>query len=231
METADTRTIGVIGTEPFLRLQKSHVLVFGIGGVGGYCAEALVRSGIGELTIVDHDCVSVSNLNRQLIALHSTLGEKKVDVMSRRLKDIRPDLKIHAVDAFYLPDHGMDPLFDKVDYIVDAIDTITAKLDLVEKAKQYQIPLISCMGTGNKMDPSQLKVADIYATHTCPLCRVMRHELRKRNIDRLKVVFSEETPHKAVSDMGRTPGSLIFVPGSAGLLLASEVVWDLMKKS
>lgn len=231
METADTRTLSVIGQDNMELLENSRVVLFGIGGVGGYCAEALVRSGIGHLILVDHDCVSVSNLNRQIVALHSTLGYKKVDVMCQRLKDIRPELEVTGLDTFYLPDQNLDYLFEQADYIIDAIDTVTAKIDLVQKAKQYGVPIVSCMGTGNKIDPTRLQVADIYQTHTCPLCRIMRHELRKRQITDLKVVFSDEMPKKVDTGSGRTPGSLVFVPGSAGLLLASVVVQDLMKKS
>lgn len=231
MESADTRTLSVIGKENFERLQNSHIVLFGIGGVGGYCAEALARVGIGHLTIVDHDSVSVSNLNRQIVALHSTLGYKKVDVMCQRLKDIRPDIQMEGLDTFYLPSQDLDYLFEHADYIIDAIDTVTAKIDLVQKANQFNVPIISCMGTGNKIDPTRLQVADIYQTHTCPLCRIMRHELRKRQITNLKVVFSDEMPKKADEGSSRTPGSLVFVPGSAGLLLASVVVQDLMKKS
>ena len=231
METADTRTLSVIGQDNMELLKNSRVVLFGIGGVGGYCAEALVRSGIGHLILVDHDCVSVSNLNRQIVALHSTLGYKKVDVMCQRLKDIRPELEVTGLDTFYLPDQNLDYLFEQADYIIDAIYTVTAKIDLVQKAKQYGVPIISCMGTGNKIDPTRLQVADIYQTHTCPLCRIIRHELRKRQITDLKVVFSDEMPKKVDIGSGRTPGSLVFVPGSAGLLLASVVVQDLMKKS
>lgn len=230
------RTQMLIGQDGLNRLLKAHVLVFGIGGVGSAAAEALVRSGIGHITVVDSDTVDITNLNRQVLATHSTLGLKKTEAMRRRLLDISPHCEVTAFCHFYLP--GQEGgIFDFCyDYIIDAIDTVSAKIDLVMKARQLSIPIISSMGTGNKFDPSRLAVADIYQTHTCPLCRVMRAELRKRGIESLKVVFSDEEPVKPVfvqqseePPMARrsTPGSTAFVPPAAGLLMASEVVRSL----
>lgn len=224
----DERTLQMIGSERFQMIQKKRVLIFGLGGVGGYVAESLVRAGLKHLVLVDHDVVSESNLNRQIIALHSTIGQKKVDVFKKRLLDIRKDLDIQCYDLFYLPEVDKESLFQGVDYIVDAIDTITAKIDLVLEAQKRNIPILSCMGTGNKLNPQLLRVADIYQTEMCPLCKVMRRELRKRGVAHLKVVFSLEKPVKVST---RTPGSMVFVPASAGLLIASEVVMDFINFS
>lgn len=225
MVNQDERTLQVIGMYNYTKLQDKHILLLGLGGVGGYIAEALVRSGIKHIKLVDHDIVSLSNLNRQMIALHSTLGKKKAEVLKARLLDIRPDSEITIYDCFYLPDQIPADLFDGVDYIIDAIDTITAKIDLAIKAQDLNIPIIACMGTGNKLHPELLEVADIYETSVCPLCKVMRRELKKREVKKLKVVYSKELPIKTST---RTPGSVIFVPASAGLLVASQVVMDLM---
>lgn len=222
----DERTIRVIGDEAFKKLQNAHVLVFGLGGVGGYVCEALVRAGVKHFTIVDNDVVQESNLNRQIIALESTIGQKKVDAMKQRMLQIREDCVIHCRDLFYLPDTVSNELFENVDYIVDAIDTISAKIDLVLKAQELSIPLISCMGTGNKLHPELLEITDLYKTEMCPVCKVMRRELKKRHVRKLKVVYSKEQPVKTNT---RTPGSVSFVPSVAGLLIASEVVRDLMK--
>ena len=222
----DERTIRVIGDEAFKKLQNAHVLVFGLGGVGGYVCEALVRAGVKHFTIVDNDVVQESNLNRQIIALKSTIGQKKVDAMKQRMLQIREDCVIHCRDLFYLPDNVSNELFENVDYIVDAIDTISAKIDLVLRAQELSIPLISCMGTGNKLHPELLEITDLYKTEMCPVCKVMRRELKKRHVRKLKVVYSKEQPVKTNT---RTPGSVSFVPSVAGLLIASEVVRDLMK--
>lgn len=222
----DERTIRVIGDEAFKKLQNAHVLVFGLGGVGGYVCEALVRAGVKHFTIVDNDVVQESNLNRQIIALKSTIGQKKVDAMKQRMLQIREDCVIHCRDLFYLPDTFSNELFENVDYIVDAIDTISAKIDLVLRAQELSIPLISCMGTGNKLHPELLEITDLYKTEMCPVCKVMRRELKKRHVRKLKVVYSKEQPVKTNT---RTPGSVSFVPSVAGLLIASEVVRDLMK--
>ena len=222
----DERTIRVIGDEAFKKLQNARVLVFGLGGVGGYVCEALVRAGVKHFTIVDNDVVQESNLNRQIIALKSTIGQKKVDAMKQRMLQIREDCVIHCRDLFYLPDTVSNELFENVDYIVDAIDTISAKIDLVLRAQELSIPLISCMGTGNKLHPELLEITDLYKTEMCPVCKVMRRELKKRHVRKLKVVYSKEQPVKTNT---RTPGSVSFVPSVAGLLIASEVVRDLMK--
>lgn len=227
MNTQDERTIRVIGEEGFTKLQDKHVLVFGLGGVGGYVCEGLVRAGIKHLSIVDNDEVQESNLNRQIIALHSTIGQKKVDVITQRMMDIRPDVSITAYDLFYLPETFSLDIFEKVDYIIDAIDTMTAKIDLVLKAQELHIPIISCMGTGNKLHPELLEITDVYKTEMCPVCKVMRRELKKRHIKHLKVVYSKEQPVKTNT---RTPGSVSFVPSVAGLLIASEVINDFLKE-
>ncbi len=227
------RTALLLGEEAIGRLAGCRVAVFGIGGVGGYAVEALVRSGIGTLDLIDSDTVSLSNLNRQIIALHSTVGLCKVDAAAQRAKDINPDVTVHAHRCFYLPEtaHLFD--FSQYDYVIDAIDTVKGKLEIIMQAKAAGVPVISAMGAGNKLDPTAFRVADIYKTKVCPLARVMRYELRKRGVKSLKVVYSEEEPMqvqgKAEADPGRrsVPGSAAFVPGAAGLILAGEVVRDL----
>ena len=215
------------------RLFAAKVAVFGIGGVGGYAAEALARSGVGSLVLVDHDTVSVTNLNRQIIALHSTLGRQKAEVMAERIADINPAARVEARCCFYLPETADQFDFSSYSYVVDAVDTVTAKLEIIQRAKACGVPVISCMGAGNKTDPSRLRVSDIYETSVCRLARVMRHECRKRGITDLKVVWSEEEAaeplEKIRDDSGRKviPGSTAFVPSAAGLLLAAEVVKDL----
>lgn len=226
------RTIALIGNEAFSKLQDSHVIVFGVGGVGGYVVEALVRSGIGELTIVDNDTVSESNLNRQVIALHSTVGKPKVQVLKERILDINPDCRVNALQSFFLPENSSGFNFSEYDYVVDAIDTVTAKIEIIRKAKEAGVPVISSMGTGNKLDPSRFQIADISKTSVCPLARVMRRELKARGITKVKVLFSTEESAGVVTDSsaGRhAPASIAFVPPSAGLLIASEVVRDLIK--
>ena len=227
MNIQDERTIRVIGEKSFNHLQQKHVMVFGLGGVGGYVIEGLVRAGIKEFTIIDNDVVQESNLNRQIIALNATIGRKKVDVVKERIIEIRQDAIVHCYDMFYLPEVVRDEFFDNIDYIVDAIDTMTAKIDLVMKAKALNIPIISCMGTGNKIHPEMLMITDLYKTEMCPVCKVMRRELKKREIKHLKVLFSKEEPIKTQT---RTPGSVSFVPSVAGLLIASEVIKDFMKE-
>ena len=227
MNIQDERTIRVIGEKSFNHLQQKHVMVFGLGGVGGYVIEGLVRAGIKEFTIIDNDVVQESNLNRQIIALNATIGRKKVDVVKERILEIRQDAIVHCYDMFYLPEVVRDEFFDNIDYIVDAIDTMTAKIDLVMKAKALNIPIISCMGTGNKIHPEMLMITDLYKTEMCPVCKVMRRELKKREIKHLKVLFSKEEPIKTQT---RTPGSVSFVPSVAGLLIASEVIKDFMKE-
>ena len=232
-----SRTELLIGEEGIEKLQSSNVAVFGIGGVGSYVVEALARCGIGSLVLVDNDRVSLTNLNRQLIALQSTVGKAKTEVAKQRIKDIDPDILVHTYETFYQPDTA--GLFDyrSYDYIVDAVDTVSAKLLLIEKAKEYEVPVISCMGTGNKLDPGKFEITDISKTSVCPLAKVMRTELRKRKIRKVKVLFSKEEPIKNQSQQetkgtaGRpVPGSIAFVPAVAGLMIAGEVVRDLLAK-
>ena len=230
MKEQFSRTELLLGEKPLLRLQKSRVLLFGVGGVGGYCAEALSRAGVGSLTVVDGDTVSESNINRQIIALHSTVGKAKVAVLKARLEDINPDIQIRADNCFYTAENAGEYDFSAYDYVIDAIDTVSAKLLIIEKATAANVPVISCMGAGNKLDPARFCVTDIYQTEACPLARVMRRELRKRGICALKVVYSGERPVKTGEAGGRVPGSISFVPASAGLLLAGTVIKDLCKE-
>lgn len=216
----------MIGSEAFSHLRNSRVAVFGIGGVGSYVVEALARSGIGELDLIDADEYEASNLNRQLYALRSTIGVKKTHAAMAHIKDIDPDIKVNVYDMFYLPETAEDIDITKCDYVVDAIDTVTAKIELICRCKKAGVPIISSMGTGNKTDPTKLMVSDIYKTSICPLAKVMRRELKKREIKDLKVVYSTETPLPPT--MGRTPGSCAFVPATAGLIMAGEVVRYLM---
>lgn len=214
-------------------LKSKKVILFGLGGVGSYVAEALARAGIGHITVVDSDTVSPSNLNRQLCALTSTVGMPKTEVIKRRILDINPECDVAALQKFILPENADEFLLENYDYIADAIDTVSAKICLAEKAEKLSVPLISCMGTGNKLDPSQFRISDISKTSVCPLCRVMRYELKKRGIKRLNVVWSPEEPVKAVAeDNGsrRAPGSLPFVPGAAGLIMAGKIITDLTKE-
>lgn len=219
----------LLGADGMEKLNKARVLVFGVGGVGSYAVEALARAGVGEIGVVDSDVVAESNINRQLIALASTVGRKKSDVAAERISDINPDCRVTAYDAFLSAETVDGFELEKYDYVVDAIDTVKSKLLLIERCRALSVPIISCMGTGNKLDPSHFRVTDIYATSGCPLARVMRRELRKRGVDALKVVFSDEEPRGAtVSDGSRNvPGSVSFVPPVAGMLLAGEVVRDI----
>ena len=228
------RTQMLIGKEAIEILKASSVAIFGIGGVGSYVAEALARAGIGSITIVDNDTVSVTNLNRQLCALKSTVGKPKVEVIKERILDINPLCKVNAVQKFILPENSAEFNLEQYDYIADAIDTVSAKIDLAVKSQELGIPLISCMGTGNKLDPTQFTVSDIFKTSGCPLCRVMRTELRKRGIKKLEVVWSPEEPVKPTktnenSGKRQTPGSLPFVPGAAGLIMAGRIILNLTK--
>lgn len=229
MKEIFSRTEVLLGKDGMERLRASRVAVFGVGGVGGYAAEALARSGVGMLDLIDHDTVSVSNLNRQIIALRSTVGRKKVHVMAERIADICPDIQVNVYDTFYLPETASQFDFTKYDYVIDAIDTVTGKLSLVVQANEAGTPIICAMGAGNKTDPTAFRVADVYDTKVCPLAKVMRAELRKRGIARLKVVYSEEPPLlSAVSENGKAvPGSLAFVPSAVGLIIAGEVVRSL----
>jgi len=231
------RTRMLLGTEALERLQKARVAVFGIGGVGGYTVEALARSGVGQLDLIDSDVVSVSNINRQILATHSTVGLPKVEAARRRILDINPNCIVRMHQVFYTPETADQFDFSKYDYVVDAIDTVTGKLQLVQRATEAEIPIICCMGTGNKLDASAFEVSDISKTSMCPLARIMRKELKKRGISHVKVVYSQEealTPAVDPEELERTgkrqiPGSTAFVPGAAGLLLAGEVVRDLIK--
>lgn len=228
----------LVGEEMVEVLGKSRVAVFGIGGVGSYVAEALARCGIGVLTLVDNDVVSLTNINRQLLALHSTVGKSKTLVMKERIKDIDPDIIVNTYETFFSQDTQQLFDFQSYDYIVDAVDTVSAKLLLIEKAKEAKTDIICCMGTGNKLDPSKFEITDISRTSVCPLAKVMRTELRKRHIKKVKVLYSKELPIKPEqseetkgTSSRPVPGSISFVPGVAGLMIAGEVVRDIMKKA
>lgn len=223
----------LIGEESLGKLKNSHIAVFGIGGVGSFAAEALVRSSIGEITIVDFDEVDISNLNRQIPALISTVGKMKVNVMAERIKEINPNIKINIMNKKYLPENREDFFSMNFDYIVDAIDIITSKIDLIVTAKERNIPIISSMGMGNKMDPTKIKITDLKKTSVCPLAKVMRKELKNRKVDKLVCVYSDEKPIKPVISMSseskrEIPGSTGFVPSVAGLMMASKVVRDII---
>lgn len=239
-----SRTRLLIGDEPVERLAKAKVAVFGVGGVGGFCVEALARAGVGTLHLYDDDTVSESNLNRQIAALHSTLGQPKAEVMAQRVRDINPLCDVRAIQMFYLPENGKAVDLSQYDYVVDAIDTVAAKLDLAQRCTELQVKLISAMGSGNKLDPTAFVVTDISKTQGCPLARVMRKELRRRGINHLKVVYSTEEPRPLLGEIeaevpvekntrpgepGRrsTPGSVSFVPAAAGLVLAAAVIREL----
>ncbi len=226
MENQFQRTEMLLGGDGMERLKNSRVAVFGVGGVGGYAIEALVRSGVGTVDIFDNDTVSVTNLNRQIIATRGTIGRYKTDVMKERALSINPDIVINAHKCFYTPDNSADYDFSVYDYIIDAVDTVTAKIEIIIRANEAGVPVISCMGTGNKLDASAFKVADIYKTSVCPLARTMRYELKKRGIKKLKAVYSEEKPIKAAkSENGRhAPGSTAFAPAAAGMIAAGEAV-------
>ena len=239
-----TRTRAQLGTPALDALRSAHVAVFGIGGVGGQAVEVLARSGVGELSLFDSDTVALSNLNRQLVALHSTIGQPKAEVLARRVADINPDCTVRAIRMFYLPQNADTVDLGQYDYVVDCIDTVAAKLDIAQRCARLNVPLISAMGTGNKLDPTGFQVTDISKTQGCPLARVMRKELRKRGIDHLKVVYSQEEPLSPAQPIQTeapagqdtrpgstarraTPGSISFVPAAAGLVLASAVVRDI----
>ena len=233
MENQFARSEAIFGSEAIEKLKNSHVAVFGIGGVGGYAVEALVRGGVGTLTLVDSDTVAVTNLNRQIVALHSTLGQQKTEAAANRARDINPTVAVYTRNVFFTPETATDFDFSKYDYIIDAVDTIAAKLALVLRAKEFGVPIISAMGAGNKLDPTAFMVADIYKTTVCPLARVMRRELKARGIRRLKVVYSTEEGKKIdlsgeePSNGRHPPASTSFVPGVMGLILAGEVIKDL----
>lgn len=246
-----SRTQLIYGKSSIEKLQKCHVAIFGIGGVGGYVADALARSGVGEIDLIDDDKVCMTNINRQLIATFKTIGQYKVDVMEEHLKEINPKIKINKFKCFYLPSNANEFDFTKYDYVIDAIDTVTAKIDIICKCKELNIPIISAMGAGNKINPAALEISDIYKTTYDPLCKVMRRELKKRHIKKLKVVYSKEKALRPIEDMAIScrshcvcppgtvrkcterrdiPGSSAFVPSTMGLIIASEVVKDLTQE-
>lgn len=250
MLTQFSRTELLLGKEGMECLKNARVAVFGVGGVGGYVCEALVRSGVGAFDLIDDDKVCLTNINRQIIATRSTVGKYKVDVMKERMLDINPDVKVQTYKCFFLPENADDFPFAEYDYVVDAVDTVTAKIELVMKCQSMGVPIISSMGAGNKLDASAFQVADIYKTKMCPLAKVMRRELKKRGVKKLKVVYSEEKPTRPIEDMAIScqthcicppgaahkcterrdiPGSVAFVPSVAGLIAAGEVVKDLVK--
>ncbi|MBQ2801883.1 MAG: tRNA threonylcarbamoyladenosine dehydratase [Lachnospiraceae bacterium] len=238
-----SRTGLLLGSEALEKLAQSRVAVFGIGGVGGYVVEALVRSGIGAVDLIDNDTVCLSNLNRQIIATRKTVGQYKTDVMKERIMDINPECKVEVHRCFYLPETKDEFDFLQYSYVVDAVDTVTAKIQLVVQAEEAGVPIISSMGAGNKLNPADFEITDIYKTSVCPLAKVMRRELKKRNVKHLKVVYSKEEPIAPIgnaeteqtgadvaSKRRSTPGSVAFVPSVVGLLIASEVVKDLIKE-
>lgn len=234
VNSAFARTALLLGEEGMKKLKEARVAVFGIGGVGGYAVEALVRAGVGAIDLIDHDTVSITNINRQIIANVNTIGKRKIDVMEQRILSINPAIKIKTYDCFYLPETRELFDFKAYNYVVDAVDTVTAKIDLAVQCEAARTPLISSMGTGNKLDPASFEVADIYKTSVCPLAKVMRRELKQRGVRKLKVVYSKEPPLKpgknAAADSGAKTvvGSISFVPPAAGLILAKEVVKDLL---
>ena len=250
MLTQFSRTELLLGKEAMEQLSKARVAVFGVGGVGGYACEALVRSGIGAFALIDDDKVCLTNLNRQIIATRKTVGKYKTDVMKERMLEINPDVDVAIHKCFFLPENADEFPFEEYDFIIDAVDTVTAKIELVMKAQEKNVPIISSMGAGNKLDASMFQVADIYKTKVCPLAKVMRRELKKRGVKKLKVVYSEEKPTRPIEDMAiscRTncicppgakhkcverrdiPGSVAFVPSVAGLIIAGEVIKDLSR--
>ena len=236
MENQFTRTELLLGADAMEKLRGSRVVIFGVGGVGGYVTEALARSGVGAFELVDRDVVSVTNLNRQIIATWKTIGRDKTEVMAERIADINPEAQVTLRKCFFLPETADLFDFSRYDYVVDAVDTVTAKIEIILRAQQAGVPVISSMGAGNKLDPSKFEVADIYKTSVDPLARVMRRELKKRGVRKLKVVYSKEEPMKPLGrieadpEAGRkdVPGSSAFTPSAAGLLIASEVVKDLI---
>lgn len=232
-----TRTEMLLGSEAVHKLKQCRIAVFGIGGVGGYTVEALARSGVGTLDLIDNDTVSLTNINRQIIALHSTVGMNKTEAAKKRLLDINPNIKINTYNTFFTPENSGEFNFSQYDYIVDAIDTVSGKIELVVQADKANVPIISSMGAGNKLDPTRFEVSDIYKTSVCPLARVMRRELKKRNIRKLKVVYSKEealSPKcESDEDSGmkrQTPASIAYVPSVVGLIIAGEVINDIISQ-
>lgn len=230
----NARTALLLGESGVKKLSESHVAVFGVGGVGGYVCEALARAGVGAIDIFDRDVVSISNINRQIIATHSTVGKSKVDVMKDRIHDINPECRVSANHVFFLPENADDFDLSIYDYIADAVDTVSAKTEIVKRANALGVPVISAMGAGNKLDPCAFEVSDIYKTSVCPLARVMRRELKAAKVKSLKVVYSKEEPHKSDvidSESGKpVPGSVPFVPSVMGLIMAGEIIKDICKE-
>lgn len=227
MENQFARTETLIGADALSKLKQARVAVFGVGGVGGYVVEALARAGVGNLDLIDNDDVSLTNLNRQIIALHSTIGQAKVDVAKQRVLDINPGVNVVVHRKFFSPETSAEFDFSKYDYVVDAIDSVTGKIELVLKSQEANVSIISSMGTGNKLHPEMFEIADVYKTSVCPLAKVMRTELKKRGVKKLKVLYSKETPIKQEGQ--RVPASISFVPPVAGLIIAGEVIRDLIK--
>lgn len=228
-----SRTELIFGPEAMEKLSAARVAVFGVGGVGGFVVEALARSGVGALDLIDNDTVALSNLNRQIIALRSTVGQYKVDAAAERIRDINPDCKVNAFRTFFMPETAGQFDFSLYDYVVDAIDTVTGKIEIIMQARAAGVPVISSMGAGNKIDPAAFEVADIYKTSVCPLAKVMRRELKKRGVKKLKVVYSRELPRTPAGEPEKSPhrrsipGSAAFVPSVAGLIIAGEVIKDI----
>lgn len=234
MENQFSRSNALLGEVNMEKLKRARVAIFGVGGVGGYAIEALARSGIGEFLLVDKDTISITNINRQIIASHDTLGMDKIEAMKQRILSINPNAKVEVRKCFFLPENKDEFDFSSYDYVIDAVDTVTAKIALILKAKEQRVPIISAMGAGNKINPSMLMVSDIYNTSVDPLAKVLRGELKKRRVNKLKVVFSKEKPMKPLMNlndealpMKNVPASLVFVPAAMGLIIASEVVKDL----
>ena len=235
METQFSRTELLVGIEGIEKLRAAHIAVFGIGGVGGYVVEALVRSGIGAIDLIDNDKVVLSNLNRQIIATHSSIGKYKVDAAEERIHDINPNCKVYKYKTFFTPETSSEFDFTNYDYVVDAIDTVIGKLEIIQRAKNAGVPVISSMGAGNKLHPEMFEIADISKTSVCPLAKVIRQVLKKRKISKVKVVFSKETPIKPEESEEKStskrqiPGSISFVPSAVGLIIAGEVIRDICK--
>lgn len=227
MENQFSRTETLIGKEALAKLSSSRVAIFGIGGVGGHVVEALARSGVGTLDLIDNDAVSLTNLNRQIIALHSTIGQNKVEVAKKRALDINPNINVNTYKTFFNAEVSKEFDFSQYDYVIDAIDSVSGKIELVQKSIEANVPIISSMGAGNKLHPELFEISDIYKTSVCPLAKVMRQELKKRGIKKLKVVYSKELPHK--NEGQRLPASISFVPSVAGLIIAGVVVRDLIE--
>ncbi|MBO4953582.1 MAG: tRNA threonylcarbamoyladenosine dehydratase [Clostridia bacterium] len=233
MDKLFSRTTALLGEDALIKLQQAKVAVFGLGGVGGQVAESLARAGVGTLVLIDHDVVSVSNINRQVIALKSTVGKKKTAIMGRRIKDINPDCTVIEKDLFFLPDCEETVITSDMAYVADCIDTVSGKLEIISQAQALSVPVISALGTGNKLCPELLRIGDIAETEVCPLARVMRRELKKRDIHHLPVVWSPEVPQptKLFEDGKPIPGSVSFVPPAAGLLMASKIIRDIIERS